>query len=343
MKAAVKKRKRKSALVREETVGYGGAVVIYRAPDGKVSLDVRLEQETVWLSLNQMANVFARDKSVISRHLRNIYDTGELVRPATVAFFATVQEEGGRTVERQVEHFSLDAIISVGYRVNSKQGTQFRMWATQVLREHILKGYSVNERRLKELRQSIRLVGQVLDRHDVSSGEAKELLRVVTDYERALDILDDYDHQRVRPLKLPRAVAVGIEYDEALRVIERMREKFGGSGLFGREKDGSLRSSLSAIMQTFDSKDVYPCLEEKAAHLLYFLVKNHSFVDGNKRIAAALFLWFMEKNGLLYGADGGKRISDAALVAVTLMTAESKPDQKDILTQLIANLLHGED
>jgi prophage maintenance system killer protein len=227
--------------------------------------------------------------------------------------------------------------------VNSKRGTQFRIWATQVLRDHIVKGYSVNERRLKELRQSIRLVGQVLDRYDVSSDKARALLRVVTDYERALDILDDYDHQRIPPLKLPRAAAVGIEYDEALGIIDQMRKKFGGSALFGREKDASLRSSLSSVMQTFEGKDVYPSLGEKAAHLLYFLVKNHSFVDGNKRIAAALFLWFMEKNGLLYHSDGVKRISDTALVAITLMVAESVPGQRDALTRLVANLLHEKD
>lgn len=342
MKAEGRKRK-KAAVVREETVGYGGTVVLYRAPDGTVELDVRLDRETIWLNLNQLAALFERDKSVISRHLRNIYDTGELDRPATVAFFATVQNEGGRTVERQVEHFNLDVIISVGYRVNSRRGTQFRIWATQVLRDHILKGYSVNDRRLKELRQSIRLVGQVLDRHDVSSDEARALLRVVEDYDRALDILDDYDHQRVRPIELPCAGAVGIEYEEALRVIKQMRDKFGGSSLFGREKDASLTGSLSAVMQTFGGKDVYPSIEEKAAHLLYFLVKNHSFVDGNKRIAAALFLWFMEKNHLLYRADGSKRVADNALVAITLMVAESKADQKTILTTIIANLIHEKD
>lgn len=332
--------KKKSMLVREETAGYGGSVVLYQAPDGSISLDVRIEKDTIWLNLNQLADLFERDKSVISRHLRNIYDTAELVRPATVAFFATVQDEGGRAVERQIEHFNLDAIISVGYRVNSKRGTQFRIWATQILRDHILQGYSINEHRLKELRQSIRLAGQVLARHDVSSDQAKALLRVVSDYERALDMLDDYDHQRVRTLKLQRGKAAGIEYDEALRIIEQMRTKFSESPLFGREKDNGLRSSLGAVLQTFDGNDVYPSLEEKAAHLLYFLVKNHSFVDGNKRIAAALFLWFMEKNRLLYRPDGVKRMADATLVAVTLMIAESNPEQKNILTRLVANLIH---
>ena len=324
-------------MVLEETAGYGGAVVIYRAPDGKISLDVRMERETLWLDAHQMAFLFGRDRSVILRHIRNIYATNELDQISTCAKNAQVAADGK---VREMDSYNLDVIIGVGYRVNSRRGTQFRIWATQVLRDHVLKGYSVNERRLKELRQSIRLVGQVLDRHDLSSDEAKALLRVVTDYERALDVLDDYDHQRVRPLRLPCAEAVGIEYEEALRVIEQMRNKFGGSALFGREKDASLPGSLSAVMQTFGGKDVYPSLEEKAAHLLYFLVKNHSFVDGNKRIAAALFLWFMEKNGQLYRHDGGKRVANATLVAVTLLIAESKPDQKDILTRLIANLLH---
>ncbi len=235
-------------MVREETAGYGGEVVLYRAPDGTVSLDVRIEKETVWLSQKQMAELFATERSVITKHLRNIFQSGELARNSVSAKFAHTASDGKIY---QVDFFNLDAVISVGYRVNSKRGTQFRIWATQVLRDHILKGYSVNERRLKELRQSIRLVGQVLDRYDVSSDQAKALLRVVTDYEQALDILDDYDHQRVRPLKLPRKEPVGIEYNEALRVIDRMRERFGGSDLFGREKDDSLRGSLSAVLQTF--------------------------------------------------------------------------------------------
>jgi prophage maintenance system killer protein len=284
-----------------------------------------------------MAELFATERSVITKHLRNIFRSGELSRQAVSAKFAHTASDGKKY---QVDFFNLDAIISVGYRVNSRRGTQFRMWATQILREHILKGYSVNERRLKELRQSIRLIGKVLDTHDMSSDQARALLHVVTDYERALDILDDYDHQRLYGRTLPYVEAVGIRYDEAVRIIDQMRRRFNASELFGREKDDSLRSSLAAIMQTFDGEDVYPGLEEKAAHLLYFLVKNHSFVDGNKRIAAALFLCFMEKNGRLYSADGGKRIADATLVAMTLLIAESDPLQKDILTRILANLLH---
>ena len=317
-----------------------GEIVLYQGQDGIVELDVRLERESLWLSLNQIAALFERDKSVISRHLRNVYATAELDRAATVAFFATVQDEGGRTVERQVEYFNLDAILSVGYRVNSKRGTQFRIWATRVLRDHLLQGYSVNERRLQELKQSLRVVGQVLDRYDVSSDQAQALLRVVTDYARALDILDDYDHQRVRLGAVRRGEARGIDYEEAIAIVAQLRTTYGGSELFGREKDASLRGSLGAVMQAFDGADVYPSLEEKAAHLLYFLVKNHSFVDGNKRIGAALFLWFMEKNGMLYRLDGAKRVADNALVAITLMIAESAPDQREILTRIVVELIN---
>ncbi len=318
-----------------------GEIILYQSPDGKAALDVRLEGETLWLSLNQLAGLFERDKSVISRHLNKIFKSGELEREATVAFFATVQDEGGRPVERKIEYFNLDAIISVGYRVNSRRGTQFRIWATNVLQEHILKGYSVNQRRLKELRQSIKLVGHVLDRYDVDSDQAKALLKVVADYSYALDLLDDYDYQRVNVTCVRKGKVKSVSYDEAMQIIGQLRNTFGASAIFGKEKDASLESSLQAIMQTAGGEDVYPSLEEKSAHLLYFLVKNHSFVDGNKRIAAALFLWFMEKNHALYNKDGTKRIADNALVAITLMTAESKPSEKNIMGKLIVNLINS--
>ncbi|MCX5971912.1 MAG: virulence RhuM family protein [Coprothermobacterota bacterium] len=313
-----------------------GEIVIYKHGESGGHLEVRLEQESLWLSLNQIAAVFERDKSVISRHLSNVFREGELDREAVVAFFATTAADG-KTYK--VEYFNLDAILSVGYRVNSIRGTQFRIWATQVLRDHLIKGYSANSKRLEELQQSLKLVGKVLERYDVTSDQARAILRVVTDYASALDLLDDYDHQRVSVAHLEAKEARGIDYDEAMTVIGELRRKFGGSDLFGREKDQSLRGSLGAVMQSFDGKDLYPSLEEKAAHLLYFLVKDHSFVDGNKRIAAALFLWFMEKNGILYRADGFRHIADNALVAITLMIAESNPNQKDILTKVVVNLI----
>ena len=327
-------------ILREPPSEYGGdAVVLYSDPDGTIKLDVRLVRETLWLSQKQMADLFDKDSDTIGLHIRNIYKESELEKAATTEDFSVVQSEGNRSIRRRVKFYNLDMIISVGYRVNSMRGTQFRIWATRVLRDHLVRGYSVNEKRLSELRQSLKLVGQVLERYDVTSDQAWALLRVVTDYASALDLLDDYDHQRVSVARLKPEEARGIDYDEAMAVIGELRRKFGGSNLFGREKDQSLRGSLGAVMQSFDGKDLYPSLEEKAAHLLYFLVKNHSFVDGNKRIAAALFLWFMEKNGALYRADGSRHIADNALVAITLMIAESNPNQKDILTKVVVNLI----
>lgn len=326
---------------RETTIkGTEGEIVLYRAPSGGTSLEVRLRKESVWLSQRQMAELFDKDVDTIGLHIRNIFKEGELEVASTTEESSVVQSEGGRRIQRRIRLYNLDVIISVGYRVKSKRGTQFRIWATSVLRDHLVKGYSENERRLKELRQSLRLVENVLERHKVSTDEAKALLRVVTDYAYALDVLDDYDHQRLVPAHVQAAEARGISYREAKQIIQRLRGKFGVSELFGREKDKSLGGSLSAVMQTFDGKDVYPSLEEKAAHLLYFLVKNHCFVDGNKRIAAALFLWFMEKNRMLYRADGTKRLADNALVAMTLMIAESNPSDKELIVGMTVKLIN---
>jgi len=311
-----------------------GEIVLYRERDGAPGLEVRLAGETLWLNQAQLAQLFDRNQSVIARHIKNVFKEGEL-NPSK----SNMQKMHNAISDKPVLFYNLDVILSVGYRVNSKRGTQFRIWATNVLKEHIVRGYTENARRLQELRQSLRLVEHVLDRHEVSSDEAKALLRVVTDYSYALDLLDDYDHQRVPAAPVQRGEVRAISYEEARRLIERLRDKFGAPAIFGQEKDDSLHSSLNAILQTFDGKDVYPGLEEKGAHLLYFLVKNHSFIDGNKRIAAALFLWFMEKNGLLYGAGGRKRIADTALVAITLMIAESAPRQKESIIRIVMNLI----
>lgn len=322
--------------VQEPPPGYNeSAIAIYETEDG-VRVDVKLEKETIWLNLNQMTILFDRDKSVISRHLRNVLKEKELDRDSVVAFFATTATDG-KTY--QVEYFNLDAVISVGYRVNSKRGTQFRIWATSVLRDHLLKGYSVNERRLRELNQTIRLIADVASRRDLTGDEAKALLSVVADYSFALDLLDDYDHERVSVGATTQGSVKPLGYDEARRIVNRLTEKFGRSDLFGREKDDSLKGALGAVMQTFGGKDVYSSIEEKAANLLYFLIKDHPFIDGNKRIGAALFLWFLEKNGALYRPDGTKRIADAALVAMTLLIAESKPMEKDVLTRVLINLV----
>jgi prophage maintenance system killer protein/transcriptional regulator with XRE-family HTH domain len=315
------------------------AIVLYEQPEGGVRIDVKLQNDTLWLNLNQIADLFGRDKSVISRHLRNIYDEGELARESTVASFATVQSEGARQVERQTEFYNLDAILSVGYRVNSKRGTQFRLWATSVLRDHIVKGYTVNARRLKELNQVVRLIADMAGRRALEGEEATALLRLAADYSFALELLDDYDHQRVAPAGVTRDVVYPVDYEEAVRIVGRLRERYGAGDLFGREKDNSLQSALGAVVQSFGGRDVYPTLEEKAANLLYFLVKNHPFVDGNKRIGAALFLWFMDKNGALCRADGSKRLADTALVAMVLLIAESKPSEKDLLCRVLVHLI----
>jgi len=316
-------------------------IALFRSKDGSVELDVQLEEETIWLPLNLLADLFGRDKSVISRHLRNIYSEGELLREATVAKNATVQSEGGREVTRDIEYYNLDAILSVGYRVNSKRGTEFRIWATNVLKQHLVQGYTENKKRLKALQQSIQLAADISKRKSLSGGEATALLQTVSEYAYALDLLDDYDHQRVAIRKTSRRKAKPVSYQEALKLVEQMRVTFGDSAVFGKEKDKSLSSSLNTIMQSFDGQDLYPSVEEKAAHLLYFLVKNHSFVDGNKRIAAAVFLRFAEKNKLIYDKDGHKRIADNALVAMTLLIAESKPKEKDVITAMVTNLIVG--
>ena len=317
-----------------------GEVLIYQSTDGGPALDVRLEQETVWLNQRQMAELFDKDTDTIGLHIRNVFKEGELEPGPTTEESSVVQIEGGRQVRRKARSYNLDVIISVGYRVKSQRGTQFRIWATNVLRQHLVQGYTVHERRLKELKQAVRLIADVAHRRTLSGDEATALLDVVADYSYALDVLDDYDHQRVRLGEVsPGPVAV-LGLDEARQVIVRMGERFGATGLFGREKDHGLEGSLSAVMQTFGGVELYPSLEEKAAHLLYFLVKNHHFVDGNKRIAAALFLWFLEKNRALYRADGGKRIADNALVAMTLLIAESKPEEKDVLARVVVNLIN---
>lgn len=313
--------------------GPGGELVFYRSPDGMVRLEVQLAQDTVWLTQQQMASLFQRERSVITKHIGNVFKERELEEKSNVQNLHIAGSD------KPVRFFNLDVVISVGYRVKSKRGTQFRIWATQVVRDHLLKGYSVNQRRLADLKQTVRLVATMAERQDLSGDEATALLRVVGEYSRALDLLDDYDHQRVSAPSAGSQTRYALTYEEAIGIVDRLREQFGGSTLFGREKDDSLHSILQAIMQTFGGQDLYPTLEEKAAHLLYFLVKNHSFVDGNKRIAAALFLWFLERNSVLINATGEHLISDAALVAMTLMIAESRPDEKDVLVHIVMHLM----
>lgn len=318
-----------------------GELVLYQAADGSVELKLRLEHETLWLSQRQMALLFDKDTDTIGLHLRNIYAEGELDEAATTEESSVVQTEGRRQVRRRVRLYNLDAVISVGYRVSSRRGTQFRIWATRVLRDHLVKGYTANAARLRDLNRAVRLVAETARWQALSGDEAQALLAVVGEYNRALALLDDYDHQRVAKPKTRAPATYVLDHEAALRVVGRLRERFGGSALFGVEKDQGLASALGAVMQTFGGEDLYPGLEEKAAQLLYLLVKNHAFVDGNKRIAAALFLWFLERNGALHRADGTPRISDGALVALTLMIAASRPQEKEVLVRIVMHLLAG--
>jgi prophage maintenance system killer protein len=294
-----------------------------------------------------MSDLFKRDKSVISRHISNIYKEEELVRTTTVAKFATVQMEGGREVQREIEYFNLDVIISVGYRVKSRRGTQFRIWANKVIREYLVKGFSINEQRLsqeirmlKELQESAKLIGEVIESRKLTSDESSGLLKIISDYAYALDLLDQYDYQQLKVADTIEKEIYRLSYPQAKRQIELAKKTYGASELFGLEKDNSFKSSLATIYQTFDGKDLYPSLEEKAANLLYLITKNHSFTDGNKRIAALLFLYFLDRNGILFDDYGKKRIPDNALVALTLMIAVSKPDEKDTMVKVVVNLIN---
>lgn len=320
-------------------------VVIYRAEDGHAKLEVQLDQETVWLNLNQMAELFDRDKSVISRHLNTIFKSGELSREATVAKNATVQTEGGRDVMRSIDYFNLDVIISVGYRVNSKSGIQFRQWATQILREHLVNGYTLNQKRLEEqaeklteMRQAVELLSRTLEQQQLVIALGKDVLHVITDYAYALSTLDRYDHGSLAIEETSGSAKYILDYATANDIVQSMKGDF--AGLFGLEKDQGFKSALGTIYQTFDGKELYPSAEEKAANLLYFIVKNHAFSDGNKRIAAAIFIYFLARNGILYRADGSKRLGDNALVALTLLIAASKAEEKDTIVKVIVNLIN---
>jgi len=319
-------------------------IEIYQLEDGKTEINVQLDRETVWLNLNQITDLFERDKSVISRHISNVFKEQELDKNSAVAKNATTAADGKIY---QVDYFNLDVIISVGYRIKSKRGTQFRIWANKILKEYLIKGYSLNERRLekkteqlKELQESVKLLGKVLNYKALTNDESIGLLKIISDYAYALDILDQYDYQSLEIKDTSGKETYQLSYDEAIKHIKMAKKAQGNSNLFGHEKDESFKSSISTIYQTFGGVDLYPSIEEKAAHLLYFITKNHSFSDGNKRIAAFLFLYFLERNGILFDEKGNKRIADNTLVALTLMIAVSKPDEKDTMTKVIVNLIN---
>ena len=321
-------------------------LIMFKTKDGKLSIDVNLNEETVWLNQKQMGDLFDRDYKTISKHINNIFKEEELTKNSTVAKFETVQIEGEREVKRDVEYYNLDVIISVGYRVKSKRGTEFRIWANSILKDYLMKGYALDERRfekekLLELVKFIGIAENALNNQAKDLDEARGIFKVLSDYSYALTILDEYDHQNIEIKNITKREAYLLTYEEAMSLIDKMKDEFSTS-LFGNEKDDSFKGSLGAIYQTAFGEEVYPSIEEKASNLLYFIVKNHSFSDGNKRIAAAIFLHFMDRNNLLYKIDGTKKIADNTLVAITLMIAESRPQEKDIIVKVLVNLINGD-
>jgi prophage maintenance system killer protein len=318
-------------------------IVIYRTSDGQTSVSVRMDGDTVWLSQAQMAELFQKDRTVIGRHISNIYREHELERETTCANFAHMGKEADQTYQTTL--YNLDVVISVGYRVKSQRGTQFRIWANKVLKDYLVKGYAVNkaltEQRYSELKQLVAVLGRTVKSQEaLTSKDALDLIEVVSNYTYALDILDRYDYQQLSIEQTTSEERFHATYEGAMNVIRELKAKFGGSKWFANEKDDSFKSSIGQIYQTFDGHDLYPSVEEKAAMLLYLVTKNHSFTDGNKRIAATLFLWFMAENGILYNPDGTKRIADNTLVALTLMIAESRAEEKDTMVKVLVNLIN---
>ena len=321
------------------------SIEIYRSQDGSVQLNVKLENETVWLTQSQMAELFGRDRTVIARHINNCYKEGELDKNITCAKFAHMGKDQDQMYETAM--YNLDVIISVGYRVKSVQGTRFRQWANSVLKQYLIKGYVINQQikldRYNELKDVVRLMARAIGMQEkVTNDEYGGLFNVISDYVYALDTLDHYDYQSLSIQQTTKEEPFRATYDNAMEAINALKDKFGGSQWFANEKDDSFKSSIGQIYQTFGGEELYPSVEEKAAMLLYLVVKNHSFSDGNKRIAAMLFLWFLNNNHVLYAEDGHKRIADNTLVALTLMIAESRTEEKDVMVKVVVNLITKE-
>ena len=317
-----------------------GEIILYQTPDGATQLDVKVEEDTVWLNRQQMSELFGRDIKTIGKHVNNALKE-ELQDIPVVAKFATTAADGKKY---NVDHYNLDVVISVGYRVKSNRGIQFRIWANRVLKEYLVKGYAINSKlqaeQLENMKDAVRLMSNVLDKQSLSGDEATGLLKVIRDYTYALDTLDRYDYQQLTIDNTTANEPFRATYESAMLAITELRDKFGSGKLFGNEKDDSFKSSINTIYQTFDGQELYPSIEEKAAMLLYLVVKNHSFSDGNKRIAAFLFLWFLEKNGILYKEDDTMLIANNTLVALTLMIAESNPEEMDAMVKVVVNLIN---
>lgn len=323
-----------------------GEIIIYQTPEGKTELAVKLEQETLWLNQSQLANLLETDRTSVLKHIRNIYKTGELPENSTCAKFAQVQKEGGRSTTRQILYYNLDMILSVGYRVNSKRGTQFRIWASNVLKEYLKKGYALNEKRLSDrdaeletLKTGIQLLERSIIQQAKQLDQVKTLVNIIADFSNGLGILDDYDNERLDAKGITDKEAVVISYKECSKIISQIKDEFN-SALFGKEKDDSFSGSIGQIYQCFAGKALYPSIEEKAAVLLYLIVKNHSFIDGNKRIAAAIFLYFLNVNGILYRRNKTTLIDGNTLAAITLMIAESKPGEMETVKKIIMSILN---
>lgn len=316
-------------------------IVIYQSENNQIEVSVQFEKETVWLSLNQIALLFDRDKSVISRHLRNIYNEGELDMEATVAKNATVQIEAGRSVKRDIEFYNLDAILSVGYRVNSKQGTQFRQWANQVIKDYLVQGYALNEKRLQQKQQEVeflktglRIVSRALE--NAANEKEQEVFR---QFAKGLALLDDYDHEALDSKGSTQKETVYPSFEDYMQLIKQMYSEFD-SAVFAKPKDDGFHSSINQIKQSFGETDLYPSIEEKAANLLYFITKNHSFVDGNKRIAAACFLYFLQQNKALTNSKDQPIISNETLATLTLYIANSRTEENEVVKRLIISVLN---
>lgn len=317
--------------------------IVFKATENSVELEVRLENETVWLTQKQMSKLFNKSRKTITEHISTIYSEKELEKDSVSRNFQLTAADGK---SYNTIHYNLDMIISVGYRVNSKKGTQFRIWATNTLRNYLVKGYAINQKRLEtdakkyeELQVHLQTLKRVYENETIGEVEAKGLIKVITDYSKGLELLDKYDQGKLEVSK-EQNQGKGINYEDALNDISSLRERLKLGELFGKERDSSFNSSLRTIFQTFDTVDLYPSIEEKAANLLYLIVKNHSFVDGNKRIGVFMFVRFLDLNSILYSIDGKKAIEENTLVALALMIAQSDPKNKDILVKLVANLIH---
>jgi len=325
-------------------------IVIYKAKGGAPDLMVKMDKETIWLTLDQIASLFAVDKSGISRHISNIFKSGELSPMATVAKNATVQREGKREVMRQIEYYNLDVVISVGYRINSKYATQFRIWATNILKSHIIKGYTINEKRLKEnkdlklseLEKTVNFLRRIINNRQLKSIEVRGLLKVITDYANSWIILQKYDERKLEIVKRGKVIN-SLDYsfskDEIFELKNKLIKEKQATDIFGQEREGALEGIIKNLEQTFAGKNLYPTAAERAAHLLYFVIKDHPFVDGNKRIGSFLFILFLVTNNYLYNKKGEKKINDSALASLALLIAKSDPKEKDIMVALITNLL----